>query len=92
MQHLDQTRSALRQILLQDWDPHNAAREPAAQNTYDAYLAPLQDLIASGAGEQAVMDWLHDREKETMCFPSLGKERLRRVAEKLLRAAAAQNQ
>jgi hypothetical protein len=88
MHHLDQTRSALRQILLQDWDPHNAAREPAAHGTYDTYLAPLHDLIASGADEQSVMDWLHDREKETMCFPSLGKERLRRVARKLIRAVA----
>ena len=88
MRQPDQTRSALRQILLQDWDPHNAAREPAAHNTYDAYLAPLHDVIASGADEQTLMDWLHDREKETLCFPSLGKERLRRVARKLIRAAA----
>jgi len=26
---------------------------------------------------------LHEREKETMCFPSIGRERLRRVARKL---------
>jgi hypothetical protein len=30
------------------------------------------------------MDFLHEREKESMCFPSLGRQRLRRVAQKLL--------
>jgi hypothetical protein len=74
----------VRQILLEDWDPHDAFERPEAHGTYDAWVAPLWDLVAGGADEEAVMEWLHEREKETMCFPSLGRERLRRVARKLV--------
>jgi len=83
----DPIRSKLRQVLLEDWDPHNASRSEAASRTYDAYLDPLIALIQSEASEDAVMDWLAEREKETMCFPSLGREHLRRVAQKLLRVS-----
>ena len=81
-------RVRVRQILLEDWDPHNAARMPEAHGTYDTYVPPLCDLLRSqGADEQAVVDWLHERERESMCFPSLGTGRLRRVARKLLNSA-----
>jgi hypothetical protein len=74
----------VRRILLEDWDPHDAFKRPEAHGAYDAWVEPLWDAIASGATEEQVMDWLHEREKETMCFPSLGTERLRRPARKLL--------
>jgi hypothetical protein len=77
-------RSRVREILLNDWDPHNAAPNPAAHGTYDTYIPPLLDLLRSHPTEQAVVDFLHEREKESMCFPSLGTQRLRRVARKLL--------
>lgn len=76
-------RDAIRAVLLNHWDPHDAARSEAAHGTYDGYIEPLRELIRSGANEEAVMEWLHEREKETMCFPSLGRERLRSVARKL---------
>ena len=77
-------RSRIRQVLLDDWDPHNAARSPAAHGTYDGYIPPLLDLIRGGADEEAVVEFLHERERESMCFPSLGTQRLRHVARKLL--------
>ena len=80
----DAFRSQIRQLLLDEWDPHNAARSPAAAGTYDGYISPLADLIQSGADEEAVVDWLHERERESMCFPSLGTQRLRRVARMLI--------
>jgi hypothetical protein len=80
----DTLTSRVRAILLNDWDPHNAARTPAAHGTYDGYLPPLIDLLRSHPTEDAVVDFLHEREKESMCFPSLGTQRLRRVARKLL--------
>lgn len=79
----------IRQVLLQDWDPTNAARSEAAAGTYDAYIAPLRALLESGADEEAVMAWLREREQETMCFPSIGVERLRRPARKLIAIASA---
>ncbi len=78
-------RSAIRQILLNDWDPHDAGRNPEAHSTYDVYLAPLLELIDSGADEEVLVKFLHDREAESMCFPSLGTRRLRPVARKLLK-------
>jgi hypothetical protein len=85
----DLIRSQVREILLTDWDPHDAARNPAASGSYDGYINPLLDLLRVGADEQRVVDFLHQREKESMCFPSLGTQRLRRVARKLLDAWAA---
>jgi hypothetical protein len=73
----------IREVLLQDWDPHDAYKRPEAHGAYNAWVDPVYDLVKSGADEEQVMEWLHEREKETMCFPSLGKERLRRVARKL---------
>ena len=77
-------RFRVREVLLNDWDPHNAARLESAHSTYDSYIPPLLHLLNSGADEEAVMEFLHEREEESMCFPSLGKQRLRRVAQKLI--------
>ena len=79
------TDAAIRDILLVDWDPHGAEKNPAAHGTYDGYLGPIRRLVESGATEDQVIAYLHERELETMCFPSLGTERLRRVARKLLK-------
>ena len=80
-------RNQIRQIFLEDWDPTNASRSEYAKGEYDTYISPLLDLIHSGATEQQVVDFLYDREREIMCFPGLGKQRLHRVARKLITAA-----
>ncbi|MDB5295199.1 MAG: hypothetical protein JWO31_1182 [Phycisphaerales bacterium] len=77
--------ATVRAVLLRDWDPHNAAPNEAAHGTYDQYLAPLRALIERGGTEDEIVDFLYDCEKESMCFPSLGTQRLRRVARNLLR-------
>ncbi len=77
-------RSSIRAILLADWDPTNASRSEYAHGEYDAYISPLLDLIRLGATEEQVIEFLYDREREIMCFPGLGKERLRHPARKLL--------
>jgi hypothetical protein len=80
----DAFRLAIRHVLLNDWDPHNAARWPEASATYDTYIEPLAELIQQGANEEQIVDWLHAREQESMCFPSLGTKRLNRIARLLL--------
>jgi hypothetical protein len=85
MREFDERRSAVRGVLLEDWDPHDVRRVEAAWGAYDGYVGTLVELIESGASEEGVMEWLHERERETMCFPSLGVERLRRVARRLIR-------
>jgi hypothetical protein len=79
-------RERIRRVLLEDWDPHNVVRNEHALGAYDQYLSPLEDLLRSGAGEDDVVFWLREREQETMCFPSIGVQRLRPVARKLLAA------
>jgi len=83
---VERFRERVRQVLLTDWDPSNAARFEAARGEYDSYIDPLIALMESGAGEQTIMDYLHQRELECMCFPPLGKSHLRRVAHKLLQS------
>ena len=79
-------RDRIRKVLLNDWDPHDAAATEAAHATYDGYIDPLHELISSGGDEDAVVTFLHERERESMCFPSLGRQRLQRVARKLIDA------
>ena len=80
----DTLRDKIRQVLLEDWDPSNAARFDAARHEYDAYLSPLADLIRSGADEEAIIHFLKERESEIMCFPAIGFSHLKRVARKLI--------
>jgi len=77
-------RDRIREILLSDWDPTNAARSEAARGEYDGYIDPLWSLIDSDAGEDAIVAFLRDRERESMCFPGLDTRRLLRPARKLL--------
>lgn len=85
MSSSDDPRSeAVRRILLENWDPHNASQNPAAHHTYDAYIPAILELIGSNADEEVLVDYLHQREAESMCFPSLGTRRLLPVARRLL--------
>ena len=77
-------RDRIREILLTEWDPTNASRSEAARGEYDSYINPLWSLIESGADEEAVVAYLRDRERESMCFPGLDTRRLLRPARKLL--------
>ena len=74
----------IRAVLLDHWDPHSVAHVEAARGSYDAYVPALRAMLDAGANEEALVDWLKDREEETMCFPALGTRRLRKVAQKLL--------
>ena len=76
-------RDRIREVLLADWDPSNAARFESARHEYDAYLSPLADLIRSDADEEQIVSFLKERESEIMCFPAVGASHLRRVARKL---------
>jgi hypothetical protein len=77
-------RSRIREVLLNDWDPLEAARSTAAQGSYDGFIEPLVNLFRSGADEDQIVDFLREREREMMCFPSLDTRRLRPVARKLV--------
>jgi hypothetical protein len=81
----DPLRTRIREVLVNDWDPSNAARFDAARGEYDSFIDPIVDLLARGANEDALVAYLHDVEQHVMCFPSLDTRRLRPIARKLLR-------
>ena len=81
----DPLRTRIRDVLLTDWDPSNAARFDAARGEYDSFVDPIADLLARNADEDAIVNYLHNVEQHVMCFPSLDTRRLRQVARKLLR-------
>jgi hypothetical protein len=76
-------QNKIRQILIDHWDPHGVSQRPEAHGTYDVFIPRLIELIQSNAGEDAIIDELKEREAESMCFPGLGRERLRIAARKL---------
>ena len=75
---------AVRAVVLRYWDPANVADKPDAHRTYDGWIPQLWRLIEAGADEAAVIDFLKEREAESMCFPALGTTRLKLPAQKLL--------
>jgi hypothetical protein len=76
--------SRIRQILLADWDPQDAARLPEASETYDTYIPAIIELLGANADEETFVEYFYARERESMCFPGLGKARLRPLARNLL--------
>lgn len=81
---LDHARTRVREVLLNDWDPSNAARFEAARGEYDSFVEPIVQLLQSGADEDAIIAYLRERESEIMRFPGLDTRRLRPAARKLL--------
>jgi hypothetical protein len=72
-------RDQVRQILLTDWDDSRGLPD-----RHDSHLDALIDVIRDSEDESPIIAFLHDRERESMCFPSLGTARLKPVARKLL--------
>ena len=59
-------QDAIRQILLQDWDPIGVRDVPAAQDEYDGYVGGVYRLLASAASPEAVAEHLRAIETERM--------------------------
>jgi hypothetical protein len=72
-------RDEVRQILLADWDDSRGLPD-----RHDLHLDALIAIIRNSADESPIVEFLHERERESMCFPSLGTARLKPVARKLL--------
>jgi hypothetical protein len=78
-------QKAIGQILLRDWDPIGVRDVPQAQNEYDSYVGGVYRLLASGASQQAVADYLADVEGGLMGSDHPSRRDLLPVAEKLCR-------
>ncbi|MGD9905252.1 MAG: hypothetical protein AB7U83_17430 [Vicinamibacterales bacterium] len=59
-------QAAIRDVLLNHWDPIGVAGDPAAQDEYDAYVGGVYRVLASGAGAVEVAEHLAGVEQEFM--------------------------
>jgi hypothetical protein len=79
-------RVQMRGVLLSTWDPIGVKDSPEAQDEYDSYIGPLYDLLASGAPDSALLDYLYWAAHEHMGLGASRKDMqetvdaLRRIA------------
>lgn len=51
---------AIRRVLLEEWDPIGVHDEPEAQDEYDRYALALYGLLARGATDEHLAEYLSD--------------------------------
>jgi hypothetical protein len=83
-QQADSRHSAIRQILLEDWDPIGIKHIPEAQDEYDAYVPQVEQLLSQGASIGQIFEYLWELETQHMALPG-DQERTKRIAERLAR-------
>ena len=66
-------QQAIRQVLMQHWDPIGVSDIPEAQDEYDSYVGPVYRLLASGASDTELIDFLYRTETETIGLSRFGK-------------------
>ena len=77
-------QQAIRQALMDHWDPIGVSDIPEAQDEYDSYVGPVYRLLASGASDRMLTDYLYKTETETMGLTRLGLcSHLKKIVTKL---------
>jgi len=67
-------RVKMRHVLLDTWDPIGIRDEPNAQDEYDGYIGKLYDLLAGGAPDSELVDYLFWAAHEHMGLDSSRRE------------------
>ena len=79
---------AIGDALLRNWDPIGVKREPQARNEYDAYVAGVYRLLASGATARHIAEHLVRVETDQLGFADPDATTLVPLAYKLQRLYA----
>jgi len=58
--------NAIKQILLQEWDPIGVKGVPEAQDEYDSYVWGVYSRLIRQASEQELFDYLWEMETDDM--------------------------
>lgn len=77
-------RKAIREALLQEWDPIGIRGVPEAQDEYDAYVPALYELLLQRSPAQKLFEYLWWLETEHMGLPG-DHQQTRQFAERLAR-------
>src|SRR5882762_7870463 len=72
-------------VLQRHWDPIGVSDNPAAQREYDAYVAGVYRLIATGASPRELAEHLVRVETERLGYQDTDPKMLITVAKKLLK-------
>ncbi len=83
-QRAAEMQQAIREALMQHWDPIGVSEVPEAQDEYDSYVGPVYRLLASGASDADLIDYLYRTETDTMGLTRLGSRgHLKKIVVKL---------
>jgi hypothetical protein len=85
----DEMNEQVRTVLLQMWDPIGVANVATARDEYDAYVAPLAQMMRQRRSAAELSRRLLEIETGTMGLPG-DQQRARLVAEKLVAIATLQ--
>ena len=61
-------QTAIRDVLMREWDPIGVKDEPMAADEYDMYLGDIYGLLTDNASEAAIAAHLQKIERERMGF------------------------
>ena len=76
-------QNALGEALFRYWDPLMVGDEPELKDEYNAYVASVYRLLASGATDEELAQHLKNLEANELGFPDTKVESLLPVAHKL---------
>jgi len=74
-------RVQIRRVLLDTWDPIGIQDEPNAQEEYDGYIGRIYELLACGAPNSELMDYLFWAVHEHMGLDATREDMLPTIAE-----------
>jgi hypothetical protein len=77
-----EAHSAIKRILLTDWDPVDVASFPESEDEYDAYVSEVYKLLSRRAHVQEIFDYLWWLETKHMSLCG-DRQRTEAVADKL---------
>lgn len=77
-------QSSIRYILNTEWDPLDAITGFSCNDKYDTYIAPIYNLLRSGASIETIAEKLLEIEQNEMGLPGVNISVLKEVAKRLL--------
>jgi len=77
-------QKAIGEILMQYWDPIGVSDFPEAEGEYDSYIGPVYRVLAGSRAEEEIISYLSHVESNVIGLGSADRDRLRRVAGRLL--------
>jgi hypothetical protein len=68
---------------MEEWDPLHVKHDPSARDEYGSFVGGVYGLLATQAGEEAIVDLLERIECVELRLVTTPREKLARVAQRL---------